>query len=233
VREAGVAPGELVVDVGAGTGMLTRALADAGAHVIALERDPALTAELERRFASNRLVTVLEADALAWRPPDQPFRVLANLPFTGSGAILAHLLRNPRRGLCQADVIVQWEFAAKHAAVWPATVKGTFWRASYEVSIVHRLARTAFSPTPAVDAAVLHFAHRARPLVSPKESERYRQFLAAAFRDNAPLRRSLPPRLLKRLAPTLGFAADARARDLDARQWAAVFASLELVRRTP
>lgn len=232
MREAGIAPGELVVEIGAGTGVLTRALADTGAEVQALELDSGLAAELRRRFAAHRHVTVLQADALRWTAPAGPFRVLSNLPFASSGAILAHLLRDPRGGLQQADVIVQWEFAAKHAAVWPATLRSTCWRAWHEVSIEHRLARTAFSPTPAVDAAVLRIRRRARPLVPPEECERYRCLLSAAFRGNARLRDSVPPLLLKRLAPTLGFAPGARARDLDARQWAALFAALELVRRT-
>ena len=233
MREAGIAAGELVVEIGAGTGVLTRALAGAGARVTALELDPALAAQLHRRFAANRLVTVVEADALRWNPPRAPFRVFANLPFAKSGAILAHLLGDPRSAPERVDVIVQWEFAAKHTAVWPATLKGTYWGAWHEVSIVHRLARNAFSPTPAVDAAVLCFVRRERPLVPPEEFARYRNFLFVVFLDNDPLRRSLrSPLQLKRLAPTLGFAPDARARDLDARQWAALYGALELVRRS-
>ena len=58
VRAARVAPGQLVVDIGAGHGALTRALARAGARVLAIESDPRLAAELrEARF------DVLEADA--------------------------------------------------------------------------------------------------------------------------------------------------------------------------
>ena len=53
VREAGVAAGDVVVDVGAGTGLLTRELAAAGARVTALELDPALAADLRRRFAGR------------------------------------------------------------------------------------------------------------------------------------------------------------------------------------
>jgi 23S rRNA (adenine-N6)-dimethyltransferase len=236
VREAEVGARDLVADIGAGTGVLTRALADAGAEVIALELEPALATQLRRRFAANRLVTVVEVDALRWEPPNRPFAVVSNLPFANSGAILMNLLRDPRRGLRQADVIVQWEFAAKHSAVWPATLKGTYWRAWYEVSIVRRLARTAFSPAPGVDAAVLRFARHERPLIPAEDCERYWRLLSAAFRDQTLLRRSLRPHIsplqLKRLAPTHGFAPGARPRDLDARQWAALFAALQLVRPT-
>jgi 23S rRNA (adenine-N6)-dimethyltransferase len=228
VRQAGVAAGDLVVDVGAGPGALTRALANAGAEVIALELAPELAAELRRRLAANPRVTVVEVDVLEWEWPARPFAVVANLPFASSGAILAQLLRDPRRAPRRADVIVQWAFASKQTAVWPATLKSTYWRAWYDVTITGRLSRTAFSPTPSVDAAVVRFDRRPQPLVPVEESERYWSFLSSAFRAPGPVRRApdarLPSLHVKRLAPTLGFAPDARARDLDARQWAALYA---------
>ena len=228
VRGAGVASGDLVVDIGAGAGALTRVLADAGAEVLALELAPDLARELRRRFDANRSVTVVQADALDWEWPERPFAVVANLPFARSGAILAQMLRDPRGALRRADVIVQWEFAQKHAAVWPATLKSTYWRAWYDVTVTGRLARTAFSPPPSVDAAIVRFERRRQPLVPVHDSERYWRFLSEAFRARVPVRRALGARLpalqVKRLAPTLGFAPDARARDLDARQWAGLYA---------
>jgi len=217
-----------VVDVGAGSGVLTRALADAGAHVLALEVDPALAAQLRHRLAAHASVTVLEVDARTWRWPDRPFSVVSNLPFTGSGAILARLLHDPRIGLERADLIVQWEFARKHAAVWPATLRGTYWQAWFELTIAGRLARSAFSPSPDVDAAVLRIRRRPRPRVSPEDHAAYWRFVSEAFRVQGPLDRALrsqlTPREVRRLSALLGYAPGAGPRDLDASQWAEVFA---------
>ena len=226
MREAGIAPGDHVVDIGAGTGALTAALVGAGAAVTALERDPALASALRRRFG-GRKVTVVEVEASRWHWPESTFSVVSNLPFAGSGAILGSLLRNPASGLTRAEVIVQWEFAEKHAAVWPTTLRSTYWRAWFEVGITARLARTSFSPPPRVDAAVLRIARRAQALVPVEAHDAYRRFLEDAFRAHAPLGRSLRGRLtarqLLRLAAVLGFDATALPRDLDARQWAHVF----------
>ncbi len=217
-----------MVDVGAGSGVLTRALADTGARVIALEVDPALAAQLRGCFEARADITVLEVDARTWRWPDQPFSVVSNLPFAGSGAILARLLHDPRVGLERADLIVQWEFARKHAAVWPATLRGTYWQAWFELTITGRLARSAFSPAPEVDAAVLRIRRRPLPRVVPDDHETYWRFVANAFRVQAPLERALrshlTPREVRRLSAVLGFAPAARPRDLDARQWGEVFA---------
>jgi 23S rRNA (adenine-N6)-dimethyltransferase len=226
VREAGIAPGDHVVDIGAGTGVITAALADAGATVTALEADPGLAATLERRFG-GRNVRVAHADAGRWPWPTEPFSVVSNLPFAGSGAILRRLLRDPRCGLENAHVIVQWEFAEKHAAVWPTTLRSAYWRAWFEVDIAARLARTVFSPVPGVDAAVLRIVRRDGPLVALDAHDAYWRFLERAFEARAPLTQALrgrvTPRELRRLGPVLGFDAAALPWDLDARQWALLF----------
>jgi len=221
VRDADVARDDLVVDVGAGTGVLTRALLEADARVIAIEEGGALVTGLRARFGNH--VTVVHADALAWPLPTEPFAVVANLPFAGSGGILSRLLRGP---VTRALVIVEWAFAQKQAAVWPTTLKSAYWRAFYDVELARRLDRTAFAPPPAVDAAVLRFFRRAEPLVPAVESQRYWQFLAQAFNAGTEVRRSvLSPLQAKRLAPTLGFRPTARPRELDACQWAGVYAA--------
>ena len=233
VRDAGVAPGELVVDVGAGTGVITRALVDAGARVHAVEADPALAVLLRRRF-DERGVTVVEADALRHPWPDEPFTIVANLPFAGSRAILAAAL-HPAGQLRQADVIVQWELAQKESAVWPATLRSTFWRAWFDLTIVARLSRSAFGPAPSVDAGVLRATRRAVPLLPVDDHRRYRGFLEHAWGARTTVDRALRGRVsrreLRRLASVLGFDDSARPRDLDARQWSQVFAFVEL-RRT-
>jgi 23S rRNA (adenine-N6)-dimethyltransferase len=226
VGDAAIRRGDLVVDVGAGTGMLTAALVAAGARVVAVEADRRLVAELRERFEGK--IDVVEADARRFRWPHEPFRVVANLPFAGSGEILASLLRGPSSALVQADVIVQWELAQKQAAVWPATMRGTYWRAWFELATVRRLSRSAFAPPPSVDAALLRVTRRPRALVPVGEHERYRRFLADAFGARRPLGPALrgwvSPRELRRLAAVLGFDPAASPRDLDARQWAGIFA---------
>ncbi len=215
------------MDVGAGPGALTHALLDAGARVLAVELDPALAAALRRRFAA-RDVEVVAADirTLGW--PREPFSVVSNLPFAGSGEILSSLLGDPRGPLVRVHAIVQWELAQKQVAVWPATMRATYWRAWFELAIVGRLSRQAFSPPPQVDAAVLRISRRDAPLVAPERHAEYRRFLAGAFAAHAPLVRALrgqvSRRELRRLAALHGFDAAAGARDLDARQWSGVFA---------
>jgi 23S rRNA (adenine-N6)-dimethyltransferase len=223
VREAGLEPGTLALDLGAGGGVLTRALADAGARVRAVELDPASLRELRARFARDPRVEVVEADVTTLPLPEEPFAVVANLPFAAGTAILRRLLGDPRVPLSQLDAIVEWGLAAKRTAVWPSTLLGSTWGAWYELRLVRRVPRACFAPPPGVDAAVLRATRRPEPLVPPTQASAYAALLHRAFAAQAPLDRILPRRLVHRAAHELGFDPRARARDLDARQWGALF----------
>jgi 23S rRNA (adenine-N6)-dimethyltransferase len=217
-------PGSLVLDLGAGNGALTRALADAGARVRAIELDHAALQQLRSRFGNNPLVEVIEGDATLVPLPTERFGVVANLPFAAGTAILRRLLGDPRARLTQLDVIVEWGLAAKRTAVWPSTVLGCTWGAWYDLSLVRRVPRACFAPPPTVDAALLRATRRSEPLVPPAEADAYAALLHRAFASRAPLDRILPRGLVHRAAHEHGFDPHGAARDLDVRQWALLYA---------
>jgi 23S rRNA (adenine-N6)-dimethyltransferase len=215
-----------VLDLGAGGGIITGALVAAGARVRAVELDPAALRELRARFGGDPRVQVVGADATAVPLPGKPFAVVANLPFAVGTQILRRLLGDPRVPLTQLDAIVEWGLAAKRTAVWPSTLLGCTWGAWYELSLVRRVSRACFAPPPSVDAAVLRAVRREKPLVPPTEARQYDALLRRAFAAQAPLDRILPRRLVHRVALETGFDPRAKARDLDARQWAALYRAI-------
>ncbi|HZT85908.1 MAG TPA: rRNA adenine N(6)-methyltransferase family protein [Gaiellaceae bacterium] len=233
VRDAGLTPGTLVLDLGAGGGALTRALAEAGCHVRAVELDPAALRQLRARFDLDARVEVVEGDATRLALPEEPFAVVANLPFASGTAILRRLLGDPAVPLVQLDAIVEWGLAAKRAAVWPSTLLGCTWGAWYDLRLVRRVPRACFAPPPGVDAAVLRASRRQQPLVLPAQAAAYEAVLRKAFAARAPLDRILPRRVVHGVAHELGFDPRAGARDLDARQWAGLYAALRPATRRP
>jgi 23S rRNA (adenine-N6)-dimethyltransferase len=215
-----------VLDLGAGGGAITRALVDAGARVRAVELDPAALRQLRARFGGDPRVEILAADARTVRLPDEPFAVLANLPFASGTSILRRLLGDPRVPLTRLDAIVEWGLAAKRAAVWPSTLLGCTWGAWYELRLVRRVPRACFAPPPGVDAAVLRATRRPEPLVPCAEAAAYAALLRRAFAAQAPLDRILPRGIVHRAAREQGFDPRAGARDLDVRQWPRVYAAV-------
>jgi len=215
VGDAALGRDDLVLDLGAGSGRLTAELARAARQVVAVELDPGWTSRLGGRWAN---VEVVHGDAATVPLPREPFRVVANLPFYRTTAILRHLLDDPRVPLARADLIVEWGVAVKRSLPWPSTFNDVVWGASYSSSLARRLPRTAFEPPPSVDAGVLVLERRARPLVPEALAESYRGFVAAGFRRG--LRAVASSRELRRLG-----VAGSAPRDLDAHQWAALFLS--------
>lgn len=202
-----------MLDLGAGSGRLTGELAGAARHILAVELDTSWARHLRGRWAN---VEVVEADAASVQLPGEPFRVVANLPFHRTTAILRHLLDDPLVRLTRADLIVEWGVAVKRSLPWPSTLNDIVWGAWYSSSVARRLPRNAFDPPPAVDAGVLVLTRRASPLIPERFALSYRGFVAAGFRHGLQAvagRRTLRELRLRGAAP----------RGLDAHQWAELF----------
>ena len=201
VAGAEIGASDLVVDIGAGTGRLTAELARAARRVVAIELDPRLAHSLRGRWPN---VTVVEADALTVALPDEPFRVVANLPFAHTADLLHRLLDDPVLPLERADLIVEWGVAVKRGLPSPSNVSGILWGAFHELRVERKLPASAFDPPPGCDAGLLVVTRRPRPLIAAGELPAYRRFVADAFRGGRRIGGALP-------------------RDLDAHQWAERF----------
>jgi 23S rRNA (adenine-N6)-dimethyltransferase len=156
VAAAEIAPGDLVVDVGAGDGALTVPLLRAGARVVAVELHPARCEILRARFAGE-LVTVVHADVRRYRWPNRPFRVVANPPYDLWAALLRSLLGRDSR-LLSADVVLQRRVVRRIVSSGAASAhrRGR----GYVLERGLAVPRSAFRPRPSVDSAVLRIRRR-------------------------------------------------------------------------
>lgn len=180
--------GQAVYEVGPGPGGLTRALLDAGANLVAVERDrrclPAL-AELESAFAGR--LRVIDGDAMEVderKEAGDGAHVVANLPYNVGTALLLRWLGGDQwppwwRSL---TLMFQREVAERIVAKPGSEHYGRLsvaaqWRSSPRIAMaVHR---SAFVPPPKVASAVVHIAPAAMPEgVIPRVMER---LTAAAF----------------------------------------------------
>lgn len=206
-KDAGVQPGERVIEIGPGAGALTERLLEAGALVSAVELDYGLIRLLRDRFPdalAEKRLELIEGDALGpaeslhpalekrWdaeaalgRPP----RLVANLPYSISGPFLARL---PSRPLAGATLLLQREVAVKVAGPaggeWsPLALRLTL---AFEVELGRRVPAEVFWPRPQVESCFLHLHPRAQALAPAREA-----LLAAALREAFGQRRkSLLPR---------------------------------------
>jgi 23S rRNA (adenine-N6)-dimethyltransferase len=154
VADAGIRPGELVVDCGAGDGALTRHRVAAGAEVIAVELHPGRAQRLRERFTD---ITVVPADVAAFRWPRRPFRVVASPPYGCSSDVLRALLA-PGSRLVAADLVLQRAVVRRY--VEGRAPGAGRWLRHWDLRPGATLPRQAFRPPPQVDSGVLVIRRR-------------------------------------------------------------------------
>ena len=172
VREAGVGPDDVVLEVGPGLGSLTLALLEVGARVVAIEIDERLATRLPVTVAEHTpealdRLHVVAADALRVTevPGPPPTTLVANLPYNVSVPVLLHLLTllpSLERGL----VMVQAEVADRLAAGPGSKVYGipsvkAAWFA--DVRRAGTVGRHVFWPEPNVDSGLVSWVRRDPP----------------------------------------------------------------------
>lgn len=218
VAAAGVQPGDLVVEVGAGTGTLTRALGETGCRVRAYEVDEGLRPVLAEAVGHLPAVEVRFADALAVLPDELeggPWVLVANLPYNVGTPLLLKLLRTGPQ-VQRFVVMVQREVADRLAA--PAGSR-TYGLPSVVVALTAEIRREftvppqVFFPPPQVESAVVTLSRREAPALR----ERALELAAAAFGQRRKMvRRSLAGTLADpdRLLTAAGINAKLRAEQL-------------------
>jgi 16S rRNA (adenine1518-N6/adenine1519-N6)-dimethyltransferase len=227
IAEVATTPaGGTVVEIGAGTGALTRPLLQRAARVVAIERDRDLVPVLAREYApeieAGRLA-LEEADAKQaplqrWLESGPPPRVLAgNLPYQITGPLL-------ERAIALADTVdqvvllVQLEVANRLAAAPGSDSYGAlsvFAQARFEIRRELVVRRGAFYPQPGVDSALVVLTPRRSPLAV--ETDAFRAVVKAAFAQRRKKLRNAWRGVMDTTPEQLGRAADRAGIDLDVR----------------
>ena len=166
---------DAVLEIGPGRAVLTEALAEQVACLVAVEIDGRLIEPLQQRFAGQPHVHIVHGDILE-QAPDQwiavaclrspiSYKVVANLPYYITSAVLRHLLESHVPPTL-AVVMVQWEVAQRICAV-PGDMSLLAASVQFyaEPTIVQRVPAAAFSPRPKVDSAILQLRVRLQPAV--------------------------------------------------------------------
>lgn len=180
---------DTVLDIGAGLGTLTAALAQHAGRVIAVEVDRTLLPALRAAAAPHANVQVIAADIMTadlgslFGNGAGPRKVVANLPYNLASALVVALLERPV-GLRRLVVTVQREVAERMAASPGGKDYGILsvavqYRA--DVSIVARVPASAFFPPPDVESAVVRLDVRSQPACAVRDEALFFRVVRAAF----------------------------------------------------
>jgi 23S rRNA (adenine-N6)-dimethyltransferase len=180
VGAAELRPDDLVIEVGAGDGALTPALASRSRQLVAYEIDDRLADRFEARVAKLGNVRVLYTDFLRSKPPAEPFKVVGNIPFSATSAVVDWCLAADT--IDSATFITQLEYAKKRTGSygrWSLRTIQTWPIFNWELR--GTIARTDFRPMPRVDAGILHLTRRPEPLIPAELMDRYVRLVELGF----------------------------------------------------
>lgn len=167
VASGKIAPGELVVEIGAGIGVLTEELLKAGARVRAIEFDariiPLLTAFVKAPTWGEKL-EIIEGNALDVPFPEEPYKVIANIPYHITSPLLRHMFLESPRGPSSVSLLIQREVAERICDPKDRGLLTVVVSLFGRPSIVRHVPPGSFMPPPKVDSSIMHIACFEKPL---------------------------------------------------------------------
>lgn len=178
VEYAGVGEGDVVLEVGAGTGNLTAFLLEKAGRVIAIEKDPRLVRLLEKRFSGLEKLELITGDVLEIEMPAFD-KCVSNIPFAISSPLTFELLS---RNFRVAVLTYQREFADRLVAKPGGRQYSRLSVTAYcraMARILEYIPRGAFYPPPKVSSAIVELQPRERPF--DVEDEMFQRVLKGLF----------------------------------------------------
>lgn len=227
VLTAHLSKDDIVLEIGPGTGILTRALLARAKKVIAVETDAALVEKLKTLFSpeiANGHLQLIHDDIRNYSTfhaiaSDMEYKVVTNIPYYLTGEILRMFL-SAKHQPSSMTLLVQKEVTeriarAKKESLLSLSVKA-YGTPKYEFTVP----RGAFVPAPKVDSAVLSIRNISRTnFKDEKEEKRFFELLKAGFGQK---RKKLSKNLKGSGADTIGLPENIRAEDVALTDWLAM-----------
>jgi 16S rRNA (adenine1518-N6/adenine1519-N6)-dimethyltransferase len=183
-EQAGLSPEDEVLEVGAGVGTLTVALAPRCRRVVAVELDGRLIPALRESLAGLDNVEVVRTDILRFNVrsafPDGNEVVAGNIPYNLTGALIRKLLDDPPRPR-RLSLVVQKEVADRWTALSGASLATVAVQVFAEARTLLTIPAAAFTPSPRVDSALVRLEVRPRPAVGVDDLQAFFRFVEAVF----------------------------------------------------
>lgn len=230
IDAAAIRPGETVLEIGPGRGVLTAALLAAGAKVVAIEKDQTLIAELKNKFPAaikNKKLILINDDIRNFDPASLKanklspitYKLVSNIPYYLTGFILKKFLtatNQPR----QMVLLVQKEVAERVVAKnGRASILSISVKIYGPPEYVKTVPAGAFSPPPQVASAILKIANINRQRFADAESEQ--KFFALVRKGFSHKRKKLSGNLncSAIILEACGLGPNTRAENVTLDQW--------------
>lgn len=150
---------DIVIDIGAGKGVITQELAKHCDNVIAYELDPGYFGILEELFKDNPNVILKNEDFLTSTLQNKEYKVFANIPFSLTSDIINKITGIDSK-LVEANLFVQKESSERYMGIFKNTQIAAILSSTYDLCVTEDFDRRDFNPRPNVDVVLLRITKK-------------------------------------------------------------------------
>ncbi len=181
VETGDVQPGDHIVEIGPGVGVLTAKLLERADHVTAIELDERMIPLLRNYTNYNEKLTIVNENALQVPLPEEPYKVIANIPYHITSPLLRHAFLESKVSPKSMTLLIQKEVADRicdtENAGMLTIIVALFGKATKVINVPPK----AFVPPPKVDSAVIHIECYDHPLVDEETLQQVMKLTKIAF----------------------------------------------------
>jgi len=220
---------DLVLDIGAGKGVISKELAKRVKQVIAIEKDSDLFLKAKENLRLIENIELKNNDILSYRLPEKEYKVFSNIPFSLTLEITKKLFEEDNRPTI-AYLFMQKEAAEKFVGnpLFNESLSSLLYKPLYDCKIIYNFRKDDFDPVPSKDVCLIEFKLKLRSDVDPKMYSLYRDFVTFAFNRwkaniKLALRGTFSNLQIKILSSTLKFNLEAKPTEVEYDTWIALF----------
>lgn len=236
LEKSSIGADDVVIEIGAGEGIITQELAKKAKKVIAFEIDNNLSQKLKTRFLDKGFVEIVSQDFLQFELPKNDYKVFSNIPFNLTASIIKKLAfaSNPP---VDSYLIIQKEAAQKFVGK-PISANNSLVsvliQSNFEVSIFHQFRKDDFFPRPMVDTVMIRFQKMDMPRIRASEKDLFYDFVTFGFNQFEPnifkgLSKVMNANAINEVANVKHFSVTVKPSQLNTGDWVALFEKFGLV----
>ena len=176
-----------ILEIGPGKGIITSTLIKQNKKIVAVEADPRLFHELQKKYANVTNLSLIQADFLKYTTPDEPFLIISNIPFNITADIVRKITDEQSK-LHTAYLIMQKDAAIKFIGAPHAhsPLLSHILNINFEIKLLMDIDKSNYSPRPKFDTAFVSIKKRENPVFDKQKSEQFKDFLVYIFERRKP-----------------------------------------------
>lgn len=230
IHNSSITKNDTVLEIGSGTGNITKRLTKFSKRVIAIEKDIHLYKRTMEKVSNFDNVNVIRKDVLKFRLPNFEYKVFANIPFGITTAILKKLLNIDKAPL-ESYIIIQQEAAERFVNKIKTTQIAVLYKPYFTFNVFHRFKSGYFYPKASVDIVMLNIKKRSQYLISLDKKQEFENFIYSAFHSKKSniakfMKNFMRYHEVKKCAREMRVALSATPSEITFDQWMILFKSI-------